>query len=97
MPAMLCATISKDIAGKARSYRGGNTLPGLRMPSGSSACLMARIADSVAGLKASAMKSRFAKPIPCSPDNVPPRDNVRAKTRGNAECARVLSSASCGS
>ena len=35
------------------------------------------------------MKSRLARPMPCSPDSVPPSDSVSANTRASAACGAV--------
>ena len=43
------------------------------------------------------MKSRFARPMPCSPDSVPPSDSVSANTAAIAACARAFCAASAGS
>ena len=50
----------------------GSTLPGLRCPSGSSACFTSRSTASVTGSMASAMKANFMLPMPCSPLSTPP-------------------------
>ena len=49
------------------------TLPGLRMPSGSSAALIARMTATASAPRCSSRNSRRAAPMPCSPVTVPPR------------------------
>src|SRR4249919_72108 len=75
----------------------GSSLPGLRMPAGSNAALTWRIRASVAGSIACGMNSRLARPMPCSPDRVPPSDSVSANTRARAACARPFWPVSAGS
>ena len=41
-------------------------------------------------VKACAMKSRLARPMPCSPDNVPPNASVSSKIWQRGMRARVL-------
>lgn len=48
-----------------------NSLPGFRIPCGSSACLIARIAAISAGEREIGRNSRFNKPMPCSADTDP--------------------------
>src|SRR6478672_4213703 len=75
----------------------GSSLPGLRMPSGSNARFTARIRSSVGASSACTMKSRLARPMPCSPDSVPPSESASANTRAIAACARSACTASAGS
>ena len=52
---------------------GSNTFPGLRMPTGSSARLIARIAATAPSPTLRASRSFFTSPMPCSPETTPPR------------------------
>src|SRR5690606_7352793 len=74
-----------------------STLPGLRIPSGSNSCLTPRIRASASGPRACAMKSRLARPMPCSPESVPRSSRVSAKTRGRAVLAARAWDGSSGS
>ncbi len=55
------------------AHSGGSSLPGLRMPLGSSAALIARIAASSAALRLQWSQSRFSVPMPCSAEIEPPK------------------------
>ena len=59
--------------GRAAHPAAGITLPGFRIPFGSSACLIARIAATNAGGRRIGSRSRRVRPTPCSPVIVPPR------------------------
>src|SRR5690606_37271214 len=65
----------------------GSTLPGWRIPSGSNSRLTPRISASASVPRALAMNTRLARPMPCSPDRVPPSSRASANTSGSAACA----------
>ena len=54
--------------------------PGLRMPSGSSACLTARCAARSAGDRIKSSHGALATPMPCSAEIVPPRSATAGRT-----------------
>ena len=56
------------------------TDPGLRIPNGSNCAFTARIKANVGAAMACGMKSRLSRPMPCSPDNVPPNASVVANS-----------------
>ena len=81
--------------GWARPYGvAGNILPGLRMSSGSSACLMVRM-KSVPAPSSCSMKAILPWPMPCSPVQVPSIAMARMLSRPtNASVASMLAGSS---
>jgi hypothetical protein len=63
-------------AGAAARPQAYTTRPGLRIPSGSRALLMARITATASAPRWISSHSRRALPIPCSPVTVPPRSSA---------------------
>src|SRR5579875_1510757 len=73
------------------------TLPGLKIPCGSSAALIARCTHNDTGPTSRSSQSTFNDPTPCSPVIVPPRDNPNSKIRPNASYAFAFAASSVGS
>jgi ATP-dependent helicase/nuclease subunit A len=69
----------------------GKITPGLRIPWGSSACLMARIAAISAGERVRCSQGNFATPIPCSALMLPPSSATRRRTASSARSSSVSS------
>ena len=85
-------TISRRV--HSARHAGGNTLPGLRMPSGSNTALdRAHRRERRAASNARGMKSRLARPMPCSPDKRAAErrsrvEHAAAMRRAHARAAR---------
>src|SRR5579864_7890976 len=57
-----------------------STLPGLRIPFGSSRCLRSRISENATGSFTDGSRSRLTTPMPCSAEIEPPYFFTTAKT-----------------
>src|SRR5690606_479291 len=67
---------------------GASSLPGLRIPAGSNAAFTARCRRRPTGPSSAASQSRFSRPTPCSPVQVPPSSWPSRMMSSNTSAAR---------
>ena len=76
------AALGRAVASRRRP--GGQPLPGLKMPNGSRARRTASCMASAPGSSSRRMPSRLRRPMPCSPDTVPPSSIAASRNSSKA-------------